>query len=103
MSTRTVPPPADRISIVQTLAHLHFPATREGLVEQAERHGAWETVVLALRALPARQFAGPGDVADALAAPVAPSGAGSGPRGLSAAGDDRGEHPAPVNAPAAAV
>src|SRR5215204_2921146 len=103
MATRTVPPPADRISIVQALDPVRFPATREELLEQVARHGAWETVLDALQQLPQGTYRRPREVADALWAPVAPSAAGSGPRGYSAAGDDRGEHPAPVNPPDADV
>jgi len=103
MSPRPVPPPADRISIVQALDLVRFPATRDELLEQATRHGAWETVLESLRQVPPRSFSSARDVADALAAPVAPSAAGSGSRGYSAEGDDRGEHPAPVNPPDANV
>jgi hypothetical protein len=99
MATREIIPPADRLAIVEALQGARFPATREELIEWARRHGAYETVIESLRAIGPGPYRGTREVADAVGAQVAPSGAGSGPRGLSAAGDDRADHPAPMSTP----
>jgi hypothetical protein len=78
-----------------------YPATRDELVEEARKTGAVETVIEALQGLPPGPYASGEAVADALGTAIPPSGAGSGPRGHSAAGDDTEEHPAPYSPPEA--
>jgi hypothetical protein len=78
-----------------------YPATRDDLVDEARRSGGSDTVMEALQSLPAGPYASGEEVADALGTAIPPSGAGSGPRGHSAAGDDTEEHPAPYSPPEA--
>jgi hypothetical protein len=90
--------PSNRLTVLQTLRTAPFPATRDALLAHARQTGADEMTVEAIAALPNRPYRTPDELAPFLD-PVPPSGAGSGPRGLSTAGDDTGEHPAAVNPP----
>jgi Protein of unknown function (DUF2795) len=91
--------PASTLEALDMTRGLSYPATRDELAREAERNGASETTVRALRELPDRRYGSGEELAEALGTAIAPSAAGSGPRGHSAAGDDTEEHPAPVNAP----
>jgi hypothetical protein len=90
--------PSNRLTVLQTLRTANFPATRDELLAHARQMGADELAAEAIAALPNRTYRTPDDLAPFLN-PVPPSGAGSGPRGLSTVGDDTGEHPAAVNPP----
>jgi hypothetical protein len=90
--------PSNRLTVLQALEHASFPASRDDLLEHARSSGADETTLEAIGQLPAGPFGGPEEIASMLG-PVPPSAAGSGPRGLSLAGDDLEDHPAPVSRP----
>jgi hypothetical protein len=96
----TARPPADRLQVVATVSNADFPATRDDLVDFARRNGAYETVVETLAGLPAGSYPDAASVAGAVGGDIAPSASGSGPRGLSSAGDDRDSHPARLSPPA---
>jgi hypothetical protein len=91
--------PADRLQVVAAVEGATFPATRDELVAYARRNDAYETVLETLAGLAVGPYADPASVGDAVGGDVAPSGRGSGPRGLSSAGDDRESHAAPLSPP----
>jgi hypothetical protein len=90
--------PSNRVTVLEALRTAKFPATRDELVAHAREFGADEMTLEELAGLPADTYESAADLAPLLG-PVPPSGAGSGPRGLSTAGDDLGEHPSMVDPP----
>lgn len=90
--------PSNRLTVLQWLRGASFPATREELLDEARSVGADESALTAIAALPDGPFETPQDLAPLLG-PVPASAAGSGPRGLSSAGDDTADHPSMLNPP----
>jgi hypothetical protein len=90
--------PSNRLTVLQWLRSASFPATRDELLRHARSLGADESSLTAIAGLPDGPFETPQELARLLA-PVPASGAGSGPRGLSTAGDDTADHPSLVNPP----
>jgi hypothetical protein len=51
----------------KTVAGIHFPATRDGLVDYARDRGADDELLECLRLLPRRQYRDPNEVGAAVA------------------------------------
>jgi hypothetical protein len=52
--------------VQQYLSGVDYPATREDIVQHAERQGAEPEVLEALESLPMQRFQGPNDVSQAI-------------------------------------
>lgn len=55
------------IDLQKHLSGVDYPASKDDLVRAAEREGAGDDVLDALRSLPDREFDGPTDVSSAVA------------------------------------
>lgn len=87
------------IRVHEFLRGMDWPATPESLRRHAQKLGADESVLRALAGLPDGPIESPAALTTAIGSEIPPSGAGSGPRGLSSEGDDLGDHPAARNPP----
>ena len=58
---------ADPIDVQRHLAGLDYPATKDGVIAQAEQNGAPQDIIEALQRLGEEQFDDPSEVQEALA------------------------------------
>jgi Protein of unknown function (DUF2795) len=58
---------AEFIEVQKCLAGMHYPATKQQLVDHAKRSGASQSVMEALSAMPEGEYDGPNRVSSAVA------------------------------------
>jgi hypothetical protein len=58
---------ADFIKVQKFLSGIHYPATKEQLIEQARRNKADKDALEALNDIPEREYSGPDEVSKAVA------------------------------------